>query len=73
MPFITIIGAIKEEHLWAWCRVDLVGFLWTIAPLVFKYIGLKALHHLDPYDPPSPVPSSTQSSKQHWAMAVRTK
>lgn len=34
------------------------AFLWTIAPLVFKYIGLKTLHHLDPSDP-SPALSST--------------
>lgn len=27
------------------------AFLWTTAPLVFKYIGLKALRHLDPCDP----------------------
>lgn len=54
MPFITIIAAIKVEHLWPKCNVGLAGFLWTTAPLVFKYIGLKALRHLDPCDPLPP-------------------
>lgn len=47
------------------------AFLWTTAPLVFKYIGLKALRHLDPCDPlPPSAPSSTQSSPQRSALAV---
>lgn len=50
MSFIKIIGVIKVEHLWAKCNTVLAGFLWTTAPLVFKYIGLKTLHHLDPCD-----------------------
>lgn len=66
------------EHLQAKCNIVPAGlffppsffsfffflFLWTIAPLVFKYIGLKALRHLDPCDrlPSAPPPSGIQSS-----------
>lgn len=74
MPFITIIGVIKVEHLWAKCNVGLAGFLWTTAPLVFKYIGLKALRHLDPCDPLPPPQEvlSLSPQQRRSALAVST-
>lgn len=60
MLFIPIIAVIKGEHLWSECGVCVAGFLWTTAPLLFKYIGLKALHHLDLCDP-LPLPQEVLS------------
>lgn len=72
VQFIAIIGVIKVEHLWAECNDGLAGFLWTTAPLVFKYIGLQALRHLDPCDP-LPEPQAVLSlphSSPLWLSAL---
>lgn len=62
MPFITIIGVIKVDHLWARCNVALACFFMDYRSLGVKNIGLGACCHLDPRDPPptslSPAPSS---------------
>lgn len=61
VPFITIIGVVKVDRLWARCNVALACFFMDYRSLGVKNIGLGARCHLDPRDPPtspSPAPSS---------------
>lgn len=63
MPFITIIGVIKVDHLWARCNVALACFFMDYRSLGVKNIGLGACCHLDPRDPPHlPLPRPEQHS-----------
>lgn len=58
MPFITVIGVIKVDHLQDWCNCALAGFFFFMdyCSLDVKNIGLEALCHLDPRDPPRNTP-----------------